>query len=213
MKTQEEIGTVPPSTMVIPGIHLGRLMSPSEVASATANRSGPEYEWLRRWTLCGEVGENMFELVREAVLKPMGERLGAFTSPVGCQYAVFAHQVLSWQHRLLLPLYEQKAANFLSDAARQGFGYSLAGEETEAVVWTSAADASALMALRVLCAPVPDGRDEDALAELPLVVAEVKDAGRIAPVGDAGAVKHVSVSVIPPEGLVGRIAARYDLAQ
>lgn len=213
MRTQDKSAPQGHSSMILPGLHLGRLMSPEEVASATSERQSPVFASLRRWTLCGDISPNLFDVFRSRNLLPSAvERVTAFTAGSGVRYAVFSHQIGTFQHRFLLPLFEERVAKCLEEASRQpSLGYSLAGDGDEAIVWRSVLAPGHIAPLRQLVSSVGASQDEAVLAEYSRVIQEVSDPRRIPSVSPDQVVKRVSLTAVPPFELVSRIADRYGI--
>ncbi|WP_427913954.1 hypothetical protein ACPWT1_03065 [Ramlibacter sp. MMS24-I3-19] len=203
------------SFRIAPGVYLGVLMTPDEVARATADRDHPVYGSLHRWTLCGDVSPAAFDLL-QALHNPaaVNERLTAFSSPAGHSYVVLTHQVSSYQHRYFVPLYDSKVRNCIEDITRNGaLGYSLAGESHQALVWSSCIGARDFVPLKAMCGAVPEGEEEPVLEEYSRLLAEVRHPARIPSVVEGVTVRYASVTAIPPAEVMAQLARRYGVRE
>lgn len=197
------------------GVYLGLLMSPTDVARATALRDSPVFSALQRWTLCGDVSPAVFDVL-QSVQSQVGlsERVTAFSSPAGHGYVVFTHQVGAFQHRFFTPLYDAKVAQCLEDITREGtLGYSLGGEGSQAIVWRSCLGPRDLLPLKSMCGTVSEGEEEAALEEYSRLLAEARDPARIPSVHEGVTVKYASVSAIAPADVMAQLARRYGVTQ
>jgi hypothetical protein len=196
------------------GLYLGALMSPAEVAHATSTRDDPVYNTLHRWTLCGDVSPALFELLR--VMQRQGaanERVTAFSSQAGNSYVAISHQIGAFQHRFFLPLFDAKVAECLASITGEGrLGYSVAGENNEAIVWPSVLGSRDFIPVRAMCGNIPEGREEETLEEYARLLGEARDPARIPSVLEGVTVKYASVSAIAPSDVVARLARRYGMA-
>lgn len=198
---------------IAPGIYLGVLMSPAEVATATHGREEAVYKALERWTLCGDVSPSAFHVMEYVTkVERANERLTAFSSPAGFGYAMFTHQVGAFQHRYLVPLFDSRVTECLDDITTDGtLGFSLAGDDSQAIVWRTVLGPRDFLPLKVMCGEVPHGQEELALEEYARLLAEARDPARIPSVLDGVTVKYASVSGIPPNDVLTRLATRYGL--
>lgn len=196
------------------GVYIGTLMSPTEVARATAGRESPVYSALHRWTLCGDVSPTVFEVVQAVQMggSRANERVTAFSSPAGHGYVVFTHQIGSFQNRYFVPLFDARVKECLEQIARDGaLGYSLAGENNQAIVWRTVLGPRDFVPLKAMCGAVPEGDEEAVLEEYARLLGEVRDPARIPSVLEGVSVRYASVSAIPPNDLVTRLARRYGV--
>jgi hypothetical protein len=207
MRDQENLpGTDFTSTRIAAGIYLGRLLSPEDVATATHDRQGGEYVALRRWTLCGDVSPGIFDYLRaRALLPPADENVTWFEAAGGERYAVFVHEAACIQHRFLVPLYEERTLDFLAQAERSGFGYSLSGDGAEAIVWRSALGARHLESLRHRWAPIRSATEEAAFSSFAPLVAALRSPKMVPSLRPGGEVSRVSVTAVPPLELCRRL--------
>lgn len=196
------------------GIYVGTLMSPTEVACATAGRDSPVYSALHRWTLCGDVSPTVFELLRAVRMggPDANERVTAFSSQSGNGYVIFTHQIGAFQHRYFVPLFDTRVTECLEQITRDGqLGYSLAGENNQATVWRTVLGPRDFLPLMALCGTVPEGEEEAALDEYAQLLREAREPARIPSVLEGVTVRYASVSAIPPLDLAGRLARRYGV--
>jgi hypothetical protein len=212
--SKQEIDNRTTNFKIAHGVYMGTLMSPTEVARATAGRDSPVYGALHRWTLCGDVSPTVFELVQAVQMgsSRTNERVTAFSSPAGHGYVVFTHQIGSFQHRYLVPLYDSRVKECLEHITRDGvLGYSLAGENNQAIVWRTVLGPRDFVPLKPMCGTVADGQEEAALEEYSRLLGEARDPARIPSVLEGVFVRYASVSAIPPNDLVTRLARRYGV--
>ncbi len=195
------------------GVYMGVLMSPSEVAAATSGRPSELSGALSRWTLCGDVSPSLFELLQVTqMLTGANERVTAFSSRTGLHYATFTHQVGAFQHRYLVPLFDRRAVKCLKEVGGDGaLGYSLSGESDRAIVWRSVLGPRDFLPVKALCATVPEGQEEQVLEEYATVLREAQDPERIPTLIIGTRVRFASVTAIPPQDLLGRLATRNGL--
>lgn len=192
---------------VIDGIYIGALKSPAEVAQAFSGRNELHPGVTRRWTLCGEVDQMMFETLHACGHpEQRNERLSVFGGESGVRYAVITHQAGSFQHRYLAPLFEPKVVAFVKAVAHgDALGYLLGGEGAQAAVWQSDFGIREFLPLMSMCTDTPKGLEaERVVEEFFESVLELKDPGRI-PSLDGTRVRLASVSAIAPELLIKEI--------
>lgn len=191
-------------------LYVGVLMSPEDVARATRNRGSELYKTLERWTLCGDVSPALHDVLQAAGGIGHNERITAFTAPSGLHYAVFTHQLSFFQHRFLVPLFDAQVRRCLEEVAQGGgLGYSLAGENEHAMVWSSVLGAREVLPLAGLCGAVPNGQEDKALEEYARLLQEVREPERIPSLVQGSPVRYASVTLIPPHEILGRVVTRY----
>lgn len=197
-------------------MYVGALLSPEDVASATKSRPHPKAlaESLQRWTLCGDVWPDLFEVLQVSFsMNGLHERISSLDAPSGRHYAIITHQAGSYQHRYLLPLFDAKVAKCIEEISRDGrLGYSLAGEGQMAIVWASAMQAHDFAALRELCGEVPEGEEEDALDEYACALLAARAPEQVPSLIDGTDVQYAGVSAVAPQELVLRFARRHPEA-
>lgn len=98
-----------------------REMHDSIVGSHVASTIPDTYRG--RWYLCGDVSEAFYQLAVAG--NPPGFSLGAFSTPGGTIFAVFALQLQNRQARFLLPLVTEKSQRFAEQIERTGLYFSL----------------------------------------------------------------------------------------
>lgn len=202
------------NSMVVPGVYIGKLMSPAEVAQATAGEDPGLYRGLVRWTLCGDVAPALFDLLQASHMSGgSNERITMLSSPAGHSYVVLTRQWHCFQHRYFLPLFDQRAKECIESISRDGeLGYSLAGEGSDTLVWRSVVGPQAFLPLRSKFSTVAEGEEEAALEDYARALDEVGDPGRIPSVLDDEAVRFASVSAINPAEIVMRLMRRYGVS-
>jgi hypothetical protein len=202
MKEETSIGAARVnSTRVAPGIYYGRLMSPEEVGDAIRDRAEAERRAIGApWTLCGDVTRDLFELLRSSrLLDRAMERISAFSSPEGANYAVFTNQLGAFQHRFLVPLYDEGAIAFVKDLTKCRLAYSLGGDDTsEAVLWWSQLRPHEVLPLQALCGQLPPEHEGRVAQEYPNIVRAMVNAAQVPSTRADVAVKYVTVAAVPP---------------
>lgn len=104
----------------------GKLMSPREMHESIAGSrlaSTIPDSYRGRWYLCGDVSEELYQLAVAG--NSPGYTLGAFSTPGGTIFAVFALQLQNRQARFLLPLITEKSQRFAEQIERTGLYLSL----------------------------------------------------------------------------------------
>jgi hypothetical protein len=151
------------------------------------------------WFLCGDLSEQMFDMVKENWPGDLSIRVTGFASPAGVYYGVVSHQTKGHAHRFVLPLYEPSAAGLLAAIQRAPLMFMLGrDEEEEAMVLPSPLPASDFAPLLGLSS-TPDGEQlRDAVGELPTVISVLKEPGKVPTAIRDHAVTHVDVSVLLP---------------
>lgn len=193
------------------GVYLGTLLSPAEVAQATAERSERLPCEVQRWTLCGDVDPSVFSMLH-ASGQPQrsNERLTVVVSESGMRYAVFTHQVGVFQHRYVAALFDQKMVRCVRAVAHgDALGFSLGGEGTHALIWPTAFGVMEFLPLLPLCCETPPGQEKRMLRDFADTVLELRDPRRIPSALDGVTVGFASVSAIAPEALIDKVAAHH----
>lgn len=122
---------LPRNVMVYPA----RLMSPSEVKFALQDRDDVPRLMQKRWYLCGDVTEELWELLPDSRIEQKF-RVTAFTSPDNTMYAAFCVQLEHRQIRFLMSVSDENAMKFLSEIGVAGLSLSLGrngGDETSLI--------------------------------------------------------------------------------
>jgi hypothetical protein len=213
MKESETGATRPGLHKVVAGVYVAALMSPADVARALTGREDMPAE-LQRWTLCGDVSPIAFAwLVAGGWPANARERMTVLTSPAGFSYWVVTHQLSGFQHRFLVPLYDDAVCACLRALGRgESLGYSMAGEGDRALVWASNADSAALAPVHALRSAVAEGQEESALEDYASAVRELTAPDRIPSIVEGIQVRHASVSAVAPKQLLDRMDARFGLS-
>ena len=202
MKKETDIQTAKgESTRVAPGVYFGRLMSPTEVGDAIRDRAEAERRAIGApWTLCGDVTRDLFELLRSSkLLQSAVERVTAFSSPEGANYAVFTNQIGAYQHRFLVPLYDECAIAFVEDLTRCRLAYSLGGDDTsEAVLWWSRLAPHEALPLQALSRHLQPEQERRVVREYPDVVRAMVNTAQVPSNRADVPVKYVTVAAVPP---------------
>lgn len=193
------------------GIYLGTLLSPAEVAQATAERSERLPSAAQRWTLCGDVDPSVFSMLHASGQpQQSNERLTILVSASGQRYVVFTHQVGVFQHRYVAALFDTKMMRCVRAVAHgDALGFSLGGEGAQALIWPTAFGVMEFLPLLPLCRETPQGQEKRMLREFADTVLELRDPRRIPSALDGVTVRYASVSAIAPEALIDKVAAHH----
>lgn len=194
------------------GIYLGTLMSPAEVARATAGRK-EKLKDAQRWTMCGDIDPDIFSMLQAAGHPQQEwERLTVFSGPSGARYAVVTHQAGPFQHRYVAPLFDAKVARCIRAVAHgDTFGYLLGGGAAHAAIWETRFGVQEFLPLLPLCSDPPVGREEVVLKEYLNTVLELRRPERIPSAFDGVAVRFASVSAISPKDLIKQVGVHPGL--
>jgi hypothetical protein len=164
-----------------------------------------------RWLLCGDVSSKMFSMLRDASPNGVATRLAAFNSSGGEAYAVVSHQVGSFQHRLIVCLYDPPVRQLLSAVcAGEPIGYMLGNQGAHlAVLVVSPHQPVAYAPLLAMARVKPAEAQDRALFELPDVVAAMSDVKQV-PSLSREPVKTVCNSLLLPERMRVNLKALLD---
>lgn len=177
----------------------GRLMAPHEVTESFALRGHevpPELKGY--WSLCGELTEAMFDEV-QATSSQFALRLSAFTTMLGGTYVVLTHQMMSRQHRFVLPLWDRGVLAGVRAMHAGKLKVMLArGEEETALVFSSGFNPHEIEPL--LAFEVTKSPDEllRLIAEMPTVVQTLMQLEAIPSCHWHGPITEVGVSMVAP---------------
>lgn len=186
---------------ILPGVYFGRLMRPDQVAAATASQPDVVKGAVGQcWAICGDLSKEVFRwLEMSGRCQHAVERLTAFVSPAGGNYAVLTQQVAGFQNRFLLPLYEPSIRLFVTEIGRSSLAYSLGCDRgSEALVWRSQIAASGILPLQALSAPLRGHQQVEVMREYGLVVQQMTVPGQIPSITTGEVVQHVSLTLLPP---------------
>ena len=178
-------------------------MSPAEVLEATVNQPEAVRGLVNdRWVLCGDVSEQMFSMLQGSTEKAFPTRVTGLSTKVGAHYAVISHQIFNWQHRFLLPLYDEYVQAFIKVAAKGRIAYMLGNDgASEAIVFDNIVPFRSFVPVAEMCKPMTQEAQEDAMLEMRFVIHELSLPGKIPTLLDRQAVKYVSVSAVMPQVL------------
>jgi hypothetical protein len=192
------------SNLKTPSPHyFARLMSPSEVVEATANQPEPVRGLINdRWVLCGDVSEQMFSMLQGSTEGSFPTRVTGLSTKDGAHYAVISHQIFNWQHRFLLPLYDEYVQAFIDVAAKGKIAYMLGNDgASEAIVFDNIVPSRGFVPVAAMCKPMTQEAQEDAMLEMSFIIDELSQPGKIPTLLESHAVKYVSVSAVMPQVL------------
>jgi hypothetical protein len=192
------------SNLKAPSPHyFARLMSPAEVAEATVEQPEAVRGLIDdRWVLCGDVSEQMFSMLQGSTEKAFPTRVTGLSTKEGAHYAVISHQIFNWQHRFLLPLYDEYVQAFIKVASTGRIAYLLGNDgASEAIVFDNIVPAKSFFPVVAMCKPMTQEAQEDAMLEMSFIIDELAQPGKIPTLLERQAVKYVSVSAIMPQVL------------
>lgn len=176
------------------------ILTPEEVVKRTERY--PEKVRLTvkgSWFLCGDMSEQMFNMVKADWPGDLSIRVTAFASPIGVYYGVLSHQAKGHAHRFVLPLYEPSVGELLKGIQQEPLMFMLGrDEEVEAMVLPSPLPARDFAPLLGLCSQPGREQLRDAVAELPNVIASLKEPPQVPTAIRGRKVTHVDVSVLLP---------------
>jgi hypothetical protein len=176
------------------------ILTPAEVAARTEQYPEKVRSVVRgNWFLCGDLSEQMFEMVKADWPGDLSIRATGFASPMGVHYGVLSHQAKGHAHRFVLPLYEPSAGELLAGIQRAPLMFMLGrDEEVEAMVLPCPLPTRDLAPLLALSSRPAGEQLRDALAELPSVISALKEPAQVPTAIRGREVTHVDVSVLLP---------------
>jgi hypothetical protein len=186
-------------------LYVGDLLEPQEVAQALENRPDEARLFAGCWFLCGEVSDDMFARMHAHWHEGLAPavRVIAFCTPLGGAYAVFAHQVEEYQHRMLVPLYDARVRSCLEGLPHLGFSLANATDH-RAVVVRAPEQATALGAL---CRDLRPEERALVVSELTQVVAALTAPEQVPSLRQDWKVRDVSISVVMPSQTIAELKA------
>lgn len=216
MNTVKDSGTAAQPSLIerVPPFYPARVMTPAEVAAAVAD--GPAEVQTRtrgKWHLCGDVCNAAFAILSEATRWETAMRISGFRTPIGAAYGVVSHQVRGHAHRFLLPLYETRVVDLLTDLERGGDMGFLLGREGNSEALLIEPQPGGLSGFGPLLAMSESpNRDNGAevISELSEVIRAVSQPAQVPSLRKSEPVVSVDVSVLMPIGTLRRllVAAR-----
>lgn len=216
MNTVQETGTSAQPSLIerVPPFFPARLMTPAEVTVAVAD--GPTEVQKRtegKWHLCGDVCNAAFAILSEATRWETAMRISGFRTPIGAAYGVVSHQVRGHAHRFLLPLYETRVVDLLTDLERGGDMGFLLGREGNSEALLIEPQSGGLRGFGPLLAmsePLSLGKGAEVISELSEVIRAVSQPAQVPSLSKSEPVVSVDVSVLMPIGTLQRllVAAR-----
>ena len=192
------------SNMRTPSPHyFAQLLSPAEVAEATADNLEILQDLTKdRWILGGHVSEQMFSVLQGSSAITHPARLSAISTKDGAQYIVISHQIFNWQHRFLLPLYDERVQSFIKGATSGRIAYMLGNDGArEGIVFDDVFTAKKFLPVLQMCKPMSEEAQEEAMLEMSFIIDDLSKPERVASIFEMHPVKYVSVSAIMPQVL------------
>lgn len=176
------------------------VLRPDEVAARTERYPEKVRSVVRgNWFLCGDLSEQMFDMVKTDWPGDLSIRATGFASPIGVYYGVVSHQSKGHAHRFVLPLYEPSAGELLKAIQQAPLMFMLGrDEEEEAMVLPCPLPTRDLAPLLALCSQPAREQLRDAVAELPNVISALKEPAQVPTAIHGREVTHVDVSVLLP---------------
>lgn len=177
-----------------------RLDTPEQVEESVRVIGGelPEV-FAGKWMLHGGLTEPMFENLRAGDPNLMRRRISTFTTR-GSAYLVLTHQLLTRQHRFLLPLWEPLAHKCVKALHEGKLGFLLSRQaQDEAILLSSLFVPSEVEPVLSQCTS-PDAKEAlELIAEMRLVVETIRQHKAIPCCYGLGFISEVAVSVLMPE--------------
>jgi hypothetical protein len=176
------------------------ILTPKEVLQRTERYPEKVRSVVRgNWFLCGDLSEQMFDMVKANWPGDLSIRVTGFASPIGVYYGVLSHQTKGHAHRFVLPLYEPSAGELLAAIQRAPLMFMLGrDEDVEAMVLPCPLPASDFAPLLGLSSRPAGEQLRDAVAELPNVISALKEPAQVPTAIRDHTVTHVDVSVLLP---------------
>ena len=188
------------STKAKPQLHTAVLMSPLEVDVAFKRESEQTRGLVAgHWMLTGVVNPQMFSALRLDAGRDITGELGIIRTPAGAAYLIVCSELGARQHRHLLPLYEGKVGEFLTDASREPFRMVLEStrDGCERMLYTSPLVPGLFVAARDACQEMNLNRRADFVHELPRLIAYVTQLETMRGL-KSQAISEVDVSILLP---------------
>jgi hypothetical protein len=182
--------------------YFARLMSPKEVAQATAVQPlQVQQVTAGHWSLCGDVSTPMFNLLREVPAANFPMRLTGFSSSGGYGYCVITQQVQQYQHRFVLCLYDPIVRHFIQSLSNADkLLLSLGNDDgIEALLLVNPLTSGEFLPLLAMSLEADLKGQIEALQELPLVVERIGNPLAVPSMVPGQVVKNVCVSFLLPE--------------
>lgn len=115
---------------------LAQLVSPQEIMSAI---QGGEHqreleEFAKSWLLQGDCSRRMVEQLKDRGLTEVAGQLDYVEGADWLGFAVLTQQIETYQHRFVLPLWDQKVAGLIRDMQVGNYRFALTAEGTEDTV-------------------------------------------------------------------------------
>jgi len=181
--------------------YIARLMSPTQVAEATSQKSKEVREWTRgHWLLCGDVATPMFNLLKSVQRRTVAARLTGFTSSDGFSYCVLTHQVERSQHRFLLSLSDPAVRTLLESITTDGkLAFMLGNDDgADALLLDNPLTPRGFLPILAMAHPADLGTQRMGLRELADVQGLIGNPHQVPSIFQQYAVNHASVSLLLP---------------
>ncbi|WP_233864676.1 hypothetical protein [Paraburkholderia adhaesiva] len=190
-------------------VYPARLMAPDEVMAVVGDRQDRS-AGLGGWFLCGDVSLPMFSRLLAGTPR-LGFTCCMMTGGLAGNYAVMAIQLDSYQHRFLLPLFEQPVAEFIRSLREGPLQLSLgdAGGDNAAITSVTFPQKLHAPVANLLQSGV-DIDDRDTLSSWKDVVGEVCNLSMLPSLVDGRSVDDLSVSVMMPMEAFNRVLMTSD---
>lgn len=170
----DEFSCIKTSMSTIPPLHYAVLLSPLEVdvAFRTELYSARRLV-LDHWMLTGVVSQSFFDALRLDAGRDITGELAVVTTTTGASYLIVCSELGDQQHRHVLPLYENKVAEFLRFASREPFRMFIesANDGGDRLLYTSPLFPELFVMARDACKYMDVSRRADFMHELPRLIA------------------------------------------
>lgn len=154
-------------------IHTAVIFSPSEVEFKFRRFEEAVQEKMRgRWMLLGAVSENLYSRLEANAGNDIVAQLVVLPIPSGAKYTVLTCQLGNLQHRFVLPMYEPKVADMLTNAIMTPLSiyFESTSQVTMGIVYNCPLQPVKFKQARSECQIVSVDEKNDCIIEFPSVV-------------------------------------------
>lgn len=176
------------------------LQSPQEVTESFARLGLPVPSELKGyWNLCGHLDAATFDEVAGMEPTNPASQVTVLSTHAGGTYLVLTHQILTRQHRFVLPIWDAGVKLGVKALHEQRVRFMLARESGDvALVLPTLVNVSEIDDLLNYQGPSDPEALFPLIGEMPMVVDAVKQLGAVPSCSWLGAVKEVTVSAVVP---------------
>lgn len=189
-----------PSASTTLQLHKAALLSPPEVDVAFKNELNQTRALvLRHWMLTAVVSQVFFDAMRLDAGRDVTGELAIIRTPAGAAYLIICSELDLRQHRHVLPLYDRKVKEFLTQASREPFRMFVesASDNCERFLYTSPLFAYMFVIARDVCKEMDPSRFASFVHELPQLMGHVTKLDAMRSI-KGGEIREVNVSILLP---------------